>query len=166
MTCHRTASNHSATSKSFHTMANISRYYPANSAKSFPGNFFTDFLNHSLSDFVGADSVIHQPGVNVLETTDAFRLEIAAPGFDKQDFSIHVEGNQLTVGANRENATEDKQERFMRREFHYSSFKRSFNLPDSVNQNGVTAVYSNGILHVTLPKKDEAKPVVKTVEIG
>ncbi len=147
-------------------MANISRYFPANSAKPFPGSFFTDFLNHSLSDFVGADSVVNQPGVNVLETPDAFRLEIAAPGFDKQDFSIQVEGDQLTVGANRETTTEDKQERFMRREFHYSSFKRSFNLPETVNQNGVTAVYSNGILHVTLPKKDEAKPVVKTVEIG
>lgn len=147
-------------------MANISKYYPASSTKPFFGGLFQEFLNQGLADFVGADSVLHQPGVNVLETPDAYRVEIAAPGFEKQHFSISVEGNQLTVSANKEASTEQNEERFMRREFHYASFKRSFNLPESVNQNAVAAVYSNGILHVTLPKKDEAKPVVKTVEIG
>lgn len=147
-------------------MANITKFYPTNSTKPFFGSLFDEFLNQSLSSFMGSDSVLSQPGVNVIETPDAFRLEIAAPGFDKQNFSIRVEDGRLIVGAQRENATEDKQERFMRREFHFASFQRSFNLPDTVNQNEVSAVYENGILNVKLPKKAESQSVVKTVEIG
>lgn len=147
-------------------MANLAKYQPGNTTKPFFNTFFNEFFNHNLTDFVGADSVLHQPGVNVIETPEAFRLEFAAPGFDKQDFSIQVENKQLLVSGQRQNSAEDQNERFTRREFHYASFKRSFQLPETVNPHDIAAVYANGILHVTLPKKDEAKPLVKTIEIG
>ncbi|MCC7506923.1 MAG: Hsp20/alpha crystallin family protein [Saprospiraceae bacterium] len=146
-------------------MANITKFYPATATKPFFGGLFDEFFNQNLINFVGADTVVNQPAVNVLETPDAFRLEIAAPGFDKQDFTVNVENDRLTVSGKRETSTEDKQEKFMRREFHFTSFQRSFNLPDSVNQNEVVAVYNNGVLHVTLPKKAESKAVTKTIAI-
>lgn len=147
-------------------MSNIEKYQPAQSTKPFFGGLLNEFFNHNLSNFIGSDSVLHQPGVNVIETPDAFRLEVAAPGFDKQDFSVNLEDKQLVVSANREKSVEDQNERFVRREFHYVSFKRSFHLPETVNPQGIAAVYNNGVLQVTLPKKEEAKPLVKTVEIG
>lgn len=147
-------------------MANIAKYQPANSTKLFFGGLFDDLLNHSLSNFIGSDSVSQQPGVNILETPAEFRLEVAAPGFDKQNFQVNVEDNHLIISANRETNAEQRTERFMRREFQYTSFKRSFNLPDNVNQEAVAAVYQNGVLYVTLPKKSEEKPAVKTIQIG
>ena len=147
-------------------MANIAKFRPFPSTKFFPNSLFDDFFNRSIADFVGSDALVTQPAVNILETNAAFKLEVAAPGFEKQDFSLNVENDYLTVRAQRERQKDDAAERVTRREFRFDAFERSFKLPATVNQEMISAVYENGVLIVTIPKKEEAKSVVKTIEIG
>lgn len=147
-------------------MTNIVKFQPYPSTKTFSNGLFNDFLNRNLADFVGGDNITSHAAVNVVETEGAFRIELAAPGFDKQNFSLNVENDQLTIEANRETKEEETTERYTRREFHLASVKRSFKLPKTVNQEAISAVYENGILNVTLGKKEEAKPVVKAIPIG
>ncbi|MEQ1743927.1 MAG: Hsp20/alpha crystallin family protein [Saprospiraceae bacterium] len=147
-------------------MANIAKVRTYPSTNFLPGSLLHDFFNRSIGDFIGTDAVVNQPAVNVLETPADFRLEIAAPGFEKQDFTVSVENDHLTVSAKHEQTQQAEDERFTRREFRFESFQRSFKLPQTVNRETVKAVYENGILNVTLPKKDEAVAVSKTIEIG
>lgn len=147
-------------------MTNIVKFQPLPTTKPLFNGLLDEFFNRNIGDFVGSDAVLNQPAVNVVETENDFRVELAAPGFDKQDFSINVENEHLTVAAKHETSNEEKNERYTRREFSVASFKRSFKLPKTVNLDAIAAVYENGILNVTLGKKEEAKPVVKTIEIG
>lgn len=147
-------------------MNNVAKFQNLPSTKPFFGGLFDDFFNRSIADFIGSDNLMSQPAVNVVETDEAFKLEVAAPGFDKTNFEVKVEGKQLLLSGKREQSNEETTDRFTRREFQVASFQRSFHLPESVNPDGVQAVYENGILNVTLPKKEEARPVVKTIEIG
>jgi HSP20 family protein len=161
------SSNNHPSSKFCKKMTSIVKVQPFPTTKTFANSFLDDWFNRSISDFVGFDSVVNQPAVNVVEGKDSLRVEFAAPGFDKQDFALHLENDQLTVTGKRELKTENAGEnRFVRREFRYESFKRSFKLPQTVNQEAISAVYENGILNVTLPKKEEAKPTSKTIQIG
>lgn len=147
-------------------MTNIVKFQPLPSTKPLFNGFLDEFFNRNISNFVGSDAVLNQPAVNVVETDEAFKLELAAPGFDKQDFKVNIENDFLTVTASRETNNEEQNERYTRREFSVASFKRSFKLPKTVNQEAIAAVYENGILNVTLGKKEEAKPLVKTIEIN
>lgn len=147
-------------------MTSIAKFRPFPSTKFFPNGLFDEFFNRSIGDFIGSDVLMNQPAVNILETATAFELEFAAPGFDKPDFSLNLEDGYLTVAAQRENKQEENNERYTRREFRFDSFKKSFKIPETVNQDAVTAVYKNGVLQVTLPKKEEATTVVKTIEIS
>ena len=147
-------------------MTNIVKFQPFPSTKPLFNGFLDDFFNRSVSDFVGSDVAMSQAAVNVVETEDAVKLEVAAPGFDKQDFTVNIENDFLTIVGKHEVNTEETKERYTRREFSVNSFKRSFKLPKTVNQEAITAVYDKGILNVTLGKKEEAKPAVKTIEIG
>ncbi len=102
------------------------------------------------------------PGVNVKESADSFTLEVAAPGLKKENFNLELEKHQLKISAvtsevKKEDETPTPEEKFTRREFHYRSFERYFNLPDSVDGDKITAKYEDGILMVHVPKKEEAK---------
>ena len=153
-------------------MTNFVKFRPYPVTKSFTNGFLNEFLHRGVADFVGSDSVLSQPSTNVLETVDAFEIELAAPGFEKKDFSLQVENDHLVIEAKRttENAegAEKSPEttRFLRREFRYESFKRSFKLPQSVNIEAIRAVYEGGILSVAIPKKEEAKPQSKQILLG
>jgi len=147
-------------------MTNIVKFQPFPSTKPLFNGFLDDFFNRSVADFVGSDVALTQPAVNVVETEDSLKLEVAAPGFDKQDFTVNIENDFLTISAKHETKSEETKERYTRREFSVASFKRSFKLPKTVNQDAVSAVYDKGILNLTLGKKEEAKPVVKTIQIG
>lgn len=101
----------------------------------------------------GATSV---PAVNIKENDTNFSLELAVPGFDKKDLKVDVEENVLTLSAEtKTNNKEKTEENYTRREFNYSSFKRSFTLPETVDFEGIDAEFNNGVLHVTLPKRVE-----------
>jgi HSP20 family protein len=147
-------------------MTNVVKFQPFPSTKPLFNGFLDEFFNRSLGDFVGNDTLPYQPAVNVVESENAFKVSLAAPGFDKQDFEVKVEQDLLTISGKHEAKTQETSERFTRREFSVASFSRSFKLPKTVNQEAIAAVYENGILNVTIGKKEESKPVVKTIEIG
>ena len=149
-------------------MTGIVKVQPFPATKFFSNGFLNEFMNRSVGEFVGADAQVSQPAVNVTETNEAFKVELAAPGFDKQDFSLNVEQDQLIVTAQKAEKTvegDPVKDRVLRREFRYESFKRSFKLPNTVNQDSISAVYENGILNIELPKKVEVKPVVKAIKV-
>lgn len=100
------------------------------------------------------------PAVNIKETDVNFIVELAAPGLNKSDFSIEIENKSLSVSCELKANQEQVNERYTRREFSYTSFKRTFSLPEIINEDTIEANYENGVLLITLPKKIEA--VTKT----
>ncbi len=101
------------------------------------------------------------PAVNIMETDAQFELELMIPGFSKDQVEIAVDNDVLSVTSKIEETTEEIKENYSRKEFTKRAFTRSFNLPETVNQDTIDATYVDGILHITLPKKDEAKPQPK-----
>lgn len=105
------------------------------------------------------------PAVNVSETSEAFKLEVAAPGFDKANFSLNIEKEVLIIEAKKEKNTTEENGTLRRREFNFNDFKRTFYLPENVNVEAIEATYVNGILTVTLPKVVEV-PAAKKIEVA
>ncbi|MEP7321132.1 MAG: Hsp20/alpha crystallin family protein [Saprospiraceae bacterium] len=107
------------------------------------------------------------PAVNVTETKDDYQVKVAAPGLKKEDFKVDVEGNILTISSEKEETKNEKDEKYSRKEYTYSSFSRSFTLPDVVHRDKIDAKYENGILSLSLPKREEAKKptISKLIEV-
>jgi HSP20 family protein len=101
------------------------------------------------------------PAVNIKEDQEAFHTEMAVPGFAKKDFKIDVEGSYLTISAEKERETNESNERYTKKEFESKSFSRTFNLPESVDESKIQATYKEGILQLTIPKKETSKPTLK-----
>jgi len=138
----------------------------------FPGlNLFDDFFsrdlwNWGLNNNSSTNTTI--PMVNVKETGENFEVEMAAPGMDKQDFKVELDGNLLTITSEKNQENEVKEgERYSRREFSYQSFQRSFQLPkEVVDADRIEAKYENGVLKLVIPKNENAKPrPPKTIQI-
>ena len=107
------------------------------------------------------------PKVNIKELPDAFIVEMAVPGLKKSDFQINLDNHLLSISAELKEENENKDDGYTRREFGYSSFKRAFTLPESVNDSKIDANYNEGILTVHLPKREEAKQKpAKRIEIS
>jgi HSP20 family protein len=117
--------------------------------------FIDDFVNRSIADFVGSDFTVNQPAVNIVEKADSFIFEIAAPGLIKDDFNVSLDKNQLIISAEKKTENGDSEGKFTRKEFNFSSFKRSFTIPKAANKEEIKASYNNGILSVTLLKREE-----------
>ncbi len=115
------------------------------------------FRNSLLNDLFDGETRYSAPAVNVAENDNNFAIEVAAPGLEKSDFKINLEHNVLTISSEKESANEEKERNFMRKEFNYNSFKRSFTLPDSINPDSISATHKNGILSIQIPKREEAK---------
>lgn len=98
------------------------------------------------------------PAVNVLESENAFKIELAAPGLKKEDFKVNIHENTLTISTEKKAETEETEGNYTRKEFNFASFKRSFTLPKSVDGEKIVATYTDGVLGLELPKKEEAKP--------
>ena|SRR5687768_14739367 len=120
-----------------------------------------DFFNRDIfnwgSDFMNSGSSM--PAVNIKETKDSFEVEMAAPGMKKEDFKIELDGHTLSISCEKEESKENTEnENYSRKEFNYQSFMRTFHLPkDVVNSEKIEAKYENGLLHLTIPKREEAK---------
>ena len=129
-------------------------------AKGFNSNpMFTDFLNEIYGDILTPDSKQNSiPGVNISESDDKFTLALAAPGLSKEDFKVNVDEGVLSISAEKKEEVNEVKTQYSRKEFSYTNFKRSFNLPETVNIEDINASYENGILTLNIPKKDEAKP--------
>ena len=97
------------------------------------------------------------PAVNIADNENEYEVSLAAPGLKKDDFKIDVDGNMLTISSEKEENKEEKDKAFTRKEYNYSSFSRSFTLPDEINREKIEAKYEEGVLKIALPKKEEAK---------
>ena len=126
-------------------------------------NFFSELPAFFKDDF-GTKAQGFIP-VNVKETKEAYQLEVVAPGFDKNDFTINLEKNILTVSAERKSEAENKDEKQIRKEYSYHSFKRSFTVDEKVDAEKIEAKYVNGVLTLNLPRKAEVKASAKEISV-
>lgn len=134
-------------------------------------NPWNNLLEDVLGNFSNTEmpKSLNVPPVNILENNDHFSVEVAAPGLTKQDFKLHIEDNLLTISFekaedNKEQKTENST-KVHRREFGTKSFKRTFTLDDKIDITSISAKYDNGILFITLPKKEEVKQTPTSIEI-
>ncbi len=110
--------------------------------------------------------VANLPAVNITEHKDDYKVALAAPGLKKGDFNIDIDGNMLTISCEKEDKKEESDSKFTRKEYSYSSFQRSFTLPDEVNKDNIEAEYTDGVLQLVLPKKEEAKKMLISKHIS
>lgn len=123
---------------------------------------FDDFLNRDsfnwgLSNFSSSNTTL--PAVNIRETNENYQVEVAAPGMQKKDFKVELDGNLLTISSEKSDQKEEVDtEKYTRKEFSYQAFQRSFTLPkEVVDADKIQAKYEDGLLHLLIPKKEEAK---------
>ena len=131
-----------------------------------------DFFNREWADSSLANQSFAAtlPAVNVREDNDQFTIDVAAPGMRREDFRVELDNNVLTISSHQEDKREEQNDarNYTRREFSYQSFQRSFSLPENkVEGDKIAARYVDGILQITVPKKEEAKVrPVKQITIG
>lgn len=122
-----------------------------------------DFFGRDMEElFNMGNRILHRntvPAVNIKENNDKFSIEVAAPGMKKEDFSIEVENDTLVISSEKESKMEekDKEGNYTRREFSYQSFKRTFTLPETADGEKISAGYTDGLLNISIPKKEAAK---------
>lgn len=125
--------------------------------------FFRDFLD--ADGFLGRVFGGNLPAANISETDKSFAIDLAVPGFKKEDFKVRVEGDVLTISAETSTETNEEQKSYKRREYNFSRFSRSFRLPDNVDDGAISATYDNGILKLALPKAEAAVTVTKEIKV-
>ncbi len=122
-------------------------------------NIFDDFFGGDAFNTPAVSGRRSVPAVNVRESEDAYEIEVAAPGLEKKDFKVEVNNNVLSIACEREESKEEKEKGFTRREFSYTGFRRSFAVPrNEVDDSKIDAAYKDGILRLTLHKREEVKP--------
>ena len=127
------------------------------------GNILNELMNTSVGDVITQKNADYTtPLINVLEHESNYTLEMIAPGLSKADISISVDKNVLTIAADKKNEEEQK---FKLREYKYGVFKRSFKLPEVVDTQNISATMENGILKLTLAKKDKEVLAAKKIAI-
>lgn len=143
---------------------------PARPLANLVGQLFNENLNRFFNDdfwgFNGVEQQVSVP-VNVKETGNAYEMQLVAPGLRKEDFKLNVTNDLLTVSFEQkeEQQQQPEGEGWLRKEYRMQSFTRSFSLDDSVDINKISAAYNDGILHLTLPKKENAQRVSKSIEV-
>ena len=121
-------------------------------------NLVEEFFNGDIFPrFFDNETRYTLPAVNIIEGKEDYKIEVAAPGLNKEDFKVNLENNLLTISSEKEEKQEEKDDKVMRREFSYCSFSRSFTLPQTVNAEKIRATHKDGILQVVVPKREEAK---------
>jgi HSP20 family protein len=134
-------------------------------------NFFDDFLTKDLFDWTDRNFATlgsNLPSVNLKETDTHLEVELAAPGMKREDFKVEIDNNMLMISSEKEEEKEEKNKKdnYVRKEFNYQSFYRSFYLPDTVDENKIEANYKDGILKVVIAKKPgNEKKSMKTIPI-
>jgi HSP20 family protein len=127
--------------------------------------FFNDVFDTILNDRLLGDKLVSKvPAVNIAETENEFHIELAVPGLKKEDFKINLEKNVLSVSTEKKTENAEEGKKFSKRENNYTSFVRSFTLPETVDHANIQAEYTDGILKLNVAKKEEAK--IQTREIA
>jgi HSP20 family protein len=125
-----------------------------------------DVFESIFNDTFFSDRMITRvPAVNISESENSYQVELAAPGLKKDDFKLNLERNQLTISVEQQSEQNDSQKSYNKREYSYSSFVRSFTLPDSADHSQIDASYTDGILRIDIAKREEAKAVRRQIEI-
>ncbi len=137
---------------------------------SFRSSFFPNrYFGSGLFDFDNElwNRNLSAPPANIIENEKDFKLELSVPGFKKEDFTIDIEQGVLTISSERKEESTREEKNYSRKEFSYSSFSRTFQLPENTDENNISAKYDNGVLQLTIPKKElaAAKPK-KQIKIG
>lgn len=127
----------------------------------FDGVFDSIFNDTFFSDRMTA----RVPAVNISESKDHYHVELAAPGLKKEDFKLSLERNVLSISVERSSENGVQERNYNKREFSYSSFVRSFTLPDAADENGIEAKYVDGVLCIDIAKREEAKIQSRQIEI-
>ncbi len=127
---------------------------------------FNDIFETIFNDsFLSDRMVTRVPAVNISESAENFHIELAAPGLKKQDFKISVDDNVLNISVERQTEHAENDRKYNKREYSYSSFVRSFTLPDITDQSRIMAAYEDGVLKIDVAKKEEAKSVSRQIDI-
>lgn len=127
---------------------------------------FNDVFDSIFNDSFFNDRMITRvPAVNISETENNYHVELAAPGLKKEDFKLNLERNNLSISVEQSSDQRDNQRNYSKREYSYSSFVRSFTLPESADQANIEASYTDGILKIDIAKHEEAKAVRRQIEI-
>ena len=135
-------------------------------SRPFLNTWVDNFFNNGDNLFrpFSTDAMI--PAVNVSETETSFDLELAAPGKKKEEFKIEVENGAICISSENETTNESENKNYTRKEYSYESFQRSFTLPENVDDTAIEATYDEGVLKVSIPKKEASKPETKVVEVS
>ena len=134
------------------------------SFNNFVDNLFTElpvFFKNEFNQTIRKDFV----PVNVKETEKSYQLEVVAPGFEKSDFKVNLDQNLLTISGEKKNEVKEN-EKQIRKEYSYSSFKRSFTIDEKIDATSIDANYVNGVLILNLPKKEEVKVAATEITIN
>ena len=126
-------------------------------------SLFDDFFkpwNEWFDDSRFLYRMLTVPPVNIVENENEFIVSMSIPGFKKEDFKIDLDGNMLTIKSEKEETEEEKELKFTRKEYMYSSFSRSFTMPEEIYKEKIEAKYENGILKLFLPRKEETKKII------
>ncbi|MFD2872827.1 Hsp20/alpha crystallin family protein [Mucilaginibacter ximonensis] len=127
---------------------------------------FNDVFDSIFNDTFFSDRMTSRvPAANISESEDHFHIELAAPGLKKEDFKINLDRNVLNISVESQNEQNNTQKNYSKREYSYSSWVRSFTLPESANAEQIEAAYTDGILIVDIAKREEAKAVRRQIEI-
>ncbi len=132
-------------------------------------SFFTEFFRDDdfWPNFMGSRWISEIPAANIIEHEDAFSLELAIPGMSKKDFNIEIDNDNLVVSSEKKMEMDEAKENYTRKEFSYSTFSRSFRLPELVDADKIKAIYKDGILRLNIPKMEEArKHKVKEISVS
>lgn len=137
---------------------------------------FDRSINSLMDEFFGGLPVLFSEGtstlskqgfvpVNIKETVAGYSLDLIAPGFEKTDFKVNLDDNILTISAEKKNEVKNENEKQIRKEYSYKSFKRSFTIDEKIDATGIEASYVNGVLTLNLPKKTEVREAAKEITI-
>ncbi|MCC8424727.1 Hsp20/alpha crystallin family protein [Mucilaginibacter sp. UR6-11] len=127
---------------------------------------FSDVFESIFNDTFFNDRLVTRvPAVNISESESKYHVELAAPGLKKEDFKLNLDRNQLTISVEQSSDQQDNQKNYSKREYSYSSFVRSFTLPESADDSQIEASYTDGILRIDIAKHEEAKAVRRQIEI-
>jgi HSP20 family protein len=135
-----------------------------NSFNNFMDDFFATVPSILRDDLITPALSSFTP-VNIRETENDYVLDVVAPGFQKEDFKINLDNNTLTISADKKEETENRNEKFVRKEYKQKSFSRSFTIDENIDAETISAKYVNGVLTLNLAKKQEVKPSVKEISI-
>jgi len=128
---------------------------------------FNDIFESVLGDTFFTDRrTASVPAVNILESAEEYQIELAAPGLKKEDFKVAVERDMLIISTQKAQENSNEGKIYNRREYSYAAFTRSFTLPESADADRIQASYTDGVLKLILPKKEEAKAVSRQIEIS